>query len=261
MEGRPPIAPGSANSRTQPDLKISTGPVSKTYETPEIPSGRMMIGRQTPTNPRMSSRGSQFGGLEEGNDHMYINVDRNQPMPINRMNTTGDKNPPLISDRAENGRTSYRAIDPNNPLDYGPDDNLRKLRNNVYAKHNYGEDAMDPFQEMNLQDMNDEDEKERQRIKHLEDEMQRNKQEIEKAKMKLEKKQLYDLYEKETSLVNRLEEIKRNKEEEQQLNEKIRKKVIEIKLKQKNDEEEKKKIDRMMWNMERDTKMEELVRK
>ena len=109
--------------------------------------------------------------------------------------------------------------------------------------------------------MNDGDEQERERIRKLQAQEQATRQEIQLAKMKLEKKQLYDLYEKETKLVDRLEEIRRQKAEENEYNERIRKEVVAMKLKQKKDEEEKKKVDRMLWNMERDNEMEEIVRK
>jgi len=76
------------------------------------------------------------------------------------------------------------------------------------------------------------------------------------AKMKLEKKQLYDLYEKENQLMDRLDEIKRENEEEEQLKSRIRQEIVNMKIQQQKDEEEQKAIDRMAWNLERDRKME-----
>lgn len=78
-------------------------------------------------------------------------------------------------------------MDPNNPLNYNPDDNLRKLRNKVYATQNYGPDAEDPFTGLNVQDMNDDDERELARIRQMEEDINRKKEEIQKTKMKLEK--------------------------------------------------------------------------
>lgn len=259
MEGKPPLPSGMQKPPLDRNINNASAPISRAYDTPQD-TMQGMVG-PTPHMNRGSSRGSNYGPMDEPNDHMYINVNRNQGPNIQRLQSTVNKSNPLLPPLGRNQPESYRKTDPDNPMGYGPDENLRKLRNNVYAKHNYGEQADDPFKEINLQEMNDDDERERQRIQQLEANIKAQKTELEKSKMKLEKKQLYDLYEQETRLLDRLDEIKRYKEEEAQINERLRKEVVNIKLKQKKDEEEKKNIDRMAWNLERDTKMEEIVKK
>jgi len=61
--------------------------------------------------------------------------------------------------------------------------------------------------------------------------------------------------------MDRLEEIKREREEEAQFNERLRKEIVNIKLNQKKTEEEQKAAERMMWNLERDKMMEDIVRR
>lgn len=212
MDGRPPMPKLVGYDRDQnytPSMnnKNMTGPISRPYDANQINSGIGNGGRLTPHN-RASSRGSNMDAGLGDDANMYISATKNQqPIGLTRMRTTAENNDPMLSYKLKAQQNSYRPMDANNPLNYGPDDNLRKLRNDVYLKHNYGKDANDPFTQLNLEDMNDDDENERRRIKELEEEINNKRTEIEKSKMKLEKKQLYDLYEKETRLVDRLGKI------------------------------------------------------
>ena len=210
-------------------------------------------------NPRSNSRGgpSDYARLDiapttynPSYDPTVNNAALNPTEP-QRLNTGTGRKTPL----------NFKNYDPNNPMSYGDGDNLRKLRNDVYRKHNYGREADNPFNDFNLLEMNNDDELEKQRIKNLEEDIDAKKRAIELAKMKLEKKQLYDLYQKENTLLDRLDELKREKEEDGQLNSRIREQIVRMKMNQQQELEEQKGIDRMMWNIQRDKKMEEIVRK
>ena len=107
MEGLPPRPPGSQN-QNKDDVNMATAPVSKAYDGPNTPSGGMNGINPTPINGRASSRGSNFGGLDDGNNQMYINVDRNQPLPLNKLNTMKGNSQPLMSKRVEFPQSSYR---------------------------------------------------------------------------------------------------------------------------------------------------------
>lgn len=61
--------------------------------------------------------------------------------------------------------------------------------------------------------------------------------------------------------MDRLEEIQREKAEEEDFNDRLRHEIIRMKINQKKDQEEQKQVDRMIWNLERDRKMEDIVRK
>jgi hypothetical protein len=208
MEGRPPQVPKLVGYDTDQSYTPSkSGPISKPYGMNRDAFGQGSGGRLTP-HDRTSSRGSIMSSGLGDDTHMYISATKNMnPMGMSKMRTAVERDEPSTPNRVKGQQNSYRPMDANNPLEYGADDNLRKLRNDVYRKHNYGQEANDPFSKMNLEDMNDDDMNERRRIKALEDEISRNKIDIEKSKMKLEKKQLYDLYEKETRLVDRLGKI------------------------------------------------------
>ena len=86
-------------------------------------------------------------------------------------------------------------------------------------------------------------------------------EEIAKKKMQLEQKQLYDIQEKEKMLLDRLDQIERSKKEEEEYNAMIRQKVVEYKLLQKRQREEQERMERQHWNVEREQKMEDFVRK
>jgi len=267
MDGKPPMFPGSSsrNQEFTPTLsekqerREATVPGIRNF--PATPEGNSNQQRNQLQNRRTSSRGSFLDDINDANYGVDNRQGSNNPINLRSLRTTVENYDPLGSNRKEHPQSSYRPMDANNPLNYHKDDNLRKLRNKVYTSHNYGPEENNPFAQIDVQEMNEDDETELDKIRKMEEELNRKKEEIQKSKMKLEKKQLYDLYEKETRLLDHLEEIKRQKEEEDQFNGRVRDQIVQIKLQQKKDQDEQKKIDRMLWNVERDNKMEDLVRR
>ena len=244
MEGKPPTVPRTLTqskfNQDPKDIGRNTGPISRM--TPQPLSGNIY----KPDNAfgiRSSSRGSFLDDINDDDQNLGVNATKNNPVNLRSLKSTVNRDVPLIPAMEKGNMSSYKPMDANNPLGYLDDDNLRKLRNKVYSKHNYGKDANDPFNDFNLQEMNNEDEDVLEKIRRLEDDVEEKKQIIQKSKMKLEKKQLYDLYEKESKLVDRLEEIKRQKEEERQFDDRLRNEIVKIKLQQNQDAEEKKRID------------------
>ncbi len=209
---------------------------------------------------RSHSRGSFLDELEN-NEGMGMNPTKNNPLNLRSIKTTIDNRDHLISKPGTDRHPGTQRRDPDNPLGYKQNDNLRKVRNDAYIKHNYGHEADDPFKQMQLQEMDNEDVSEAEKIRRMEKDYERQREEISKAKMKLEQKQLYDLQEKEERLIERMEDIKREKDEEDQMNDRLRQEIVRIKIDQKKEEEERNKVERMMWNLDRDNQMELIVRK
>lgn len=66
---------------------------------------------------------------------------------------------------------------------------------------------------------------------------------------------------KEKLLLDRQEEIEREKQREREFNDRIRQEIVNLKLQQRVERQEEERLQRMHWNFERDQKMEEIVRK
>ena len=193
MNSKPPIGPGPGtntrnNNYTPMDNKARmSGPIPRQADMPGTPIGPPRPSGNLTQNMRSSSRGSFLDDINDAGDIYVPRGSKDNPVNLKSIKTTINPSDPLISTAQRPPMSSYRPMDPNNPLNYHPEDNLRKLRNKVYATHNYGPEAEDPFTGLNLQDMNDDDERELDRIRQMEDEVNRKKEEIQKTKMKLEK--------------------------------------------------------------------------
>jgi hypothetical protein len=254
MERKPPMFPGTP-SRNFKNTKESmeedkgnmSGNISRDNNIPGTP--KINPNKGGTQNIRPSSRGSFLDDIEDG-DYPPKRIESiANPVNLRSINTTMEHHIPLTSDRKLFPETTHRQMG-GHRLAENEVDHLQKLRKDIDRK-------------MDLEDLDfrPNSAEERERIRILEEELNYKREDLEKQKMRLEKKQLYDLNEKETRLYDRLEEIKRQKEEDRQFKERLRQEVILSKLEQKKNLEEKKNIERMLWISERDTKMEEFVRK
>ena len=188
MDGKPPTVPrtgtNSKFNQNQQEIGRNTGPIPRM--TPQ-PGDANNFRQSNGIGVRSSSRGSFLDDVNDMDQNIITNPTKNNPVNLRSLKSTVIHDDPLIPAVNKGNMSSYRSIDADNPLGYRDDDNLRKLRNKVYANHNYGADANDPFNDFNLQEMNNEDEDVLEKLRRAKEEVNERNQFIKKTEMQLEK--------------------------------------------------------------------------
>ena len=188
MDGKPPTVPrtgtNSKFNQNQQEIGRNTGPIPRM--TPQ-PGDANNFRQSNGIGVRSSSRGSFLDDANDMDQNIITNPTKNNPVNLRSLKSTVIHDDPLIPAVNRGNMSSYRNNNADNPLGYRDDDNLRKLRNKVYANHNYGADANDPFNDFNLQEMNNEDEDVLEKLRRAKEEVNERNQFIKKTEMQLEK--------------------------------------------------------------------------